>query len=163
VSVILGPPQSEALGLTPRYRALDASSLSDHRDEPARSRIPYCRAESSTAWHPAARTVLLPPRGFCPGSHHHERWDGSGYPYGIRRRFIPLGARILSIANAFDGIRIPEVPSRIARNTIALRIIQVAADTQFDPELVETLRLFRESIPNSDIVEPTTQNCFDSL
>jgi len=60
-------------------------------------------------------------------AHHHERWDGSGYPYGIRGRFIPLGARILSIADAFDAIRIPEVSNR------------VAAGTQFDPELVEAL------------------------
>ena len=72
-------------------------------------------------------------------AHHHERWDGSGYPYGIRGRFIPLGARILSIADAFDAIRIPEVSNQVARNKIALRIIRVAAGTQFDPELVEAL------------------------
>ena len=96
-------------------------------------------------------------------AHHHERWDGSGYPYGIRGRFIPLGARVLSIADAFDAIRIPNVPSRVARNTIALRIIQVAAGTQFDPELVDVLWLFQKSIPNSNLVEPTMSNCFDSL
>jgi response regulator RpfG family c-di-GMP phosphodiesterase len=72
-------------------------------------------------------------------AHHHERWDRSGYPYGIRGRFIPLGARILSIADAFDAIRIPEVSNQVARNKIALRIIRVAAGTQFDPELVEAL------------------------
>jgi len=93
---------------------------------------------------------------------HHERWDGSGYPYGIRGQFIPLGSRILSIADAFDAIRIPEVSNPVARNKIALRIIRVAAGTQFDPELVETLWLIRESIPGSDIVESTASNCFDS-
>ena len=96
-------------------------------------------------------------------AHHHERWDGSGYPYGIRGRFIPLGARVLSIADAFDAIRIPNVPSRVARNTIALRIIQVAAGTQFDPELVDVLWLSQKSISNSNLVEPTMSNCFDSL
>ena len=95
-------------------------------------------------------------------AHHHERWDGSGYPYGIRGRFIPLGARILSIADAFDAIRIPEVSNRAARNNIALRIIRVAAGTQFDPELVEALCLFQESIPGSDLVESAIRNCFDS-
>ena len=95
-------------------------------------------------------------------THHHERWDGSGYPYGIRGRFIPLGARILSIADAFDAIRIPEVSNRIARNKIALRIIRVAAGTQFDPKLVEALCLFQESIPGSDLVESAIRNCFDS-
>ncbi len=72
-------------------------------------------------------------------AHHHERWSRSGYPYGIRGRFIPLEARILSIADAFDAIRIPEVSNQVARNKIALRIIRVAASTQFDPELVEAL------------------------
>ena len=72
-------------------------------------------------------------------AHHHERWDGTGYPYGIRGRFIPAGARILSIADAFDAIRIPEVSNPVVRNKIALRIIQVAAGTQFDPELVEAI------------------------
>jgi response regulator RpfG family c-di-GMP phosphodiesterase len=72
-------------------------------------------------------------------AHLHKLWDGSGYPFGIRGRFIPLGARILSIADAFDAIRIPEVSNQVARNKIALRIIRVAAGTQFDPELVEAL------------------------
>ncbi len=70
-------------------------------------------------------------------AHHHERWDGSGYPYGIRGLFIPLEARILSLADAFDAIRVPEVTDRATRNRIALRIIQVASGTQFDPQLVE--------------------------
>src|SRR6185295_1776955 len=117
--------------------------------------------------HPRLVASLLEPFFFLREAtvliaHHHERWDGSGYPYGIRGRFIPLGSRILSIADAFDAIRIPEVSSRVARNTIARRIIQVAAGTQFDPELVDALRLLQHSIPGSEHVEPTTRNCFDS-
>jgi response regulator RpfG family c-di-GMP phosphodiesterase len=72
-------------------------------------------------------------------AHHHERWDGSGYPYGIRGQFIPLGARILSLADAYDAIQVPEVPDRLTRNRIALRIIRVASGTQFDPALVDLL------------------------
>jgi HD-GYP domain-containing protein (c-di-GMP phosphodiesterase class II) len=117
--------------------------------------------------HPRLGALLLEPFSFLREAsvliaHHHERWDGSGYPYGIRGRYIPLGARILSIADAFDAIRIPEVSNRVVRNTIALRIIQVAAGTQFDPDLVDVLWLFRESIPGSDLVELTIRNCFDA-
>ncbi len=72
-------------------------------------------------------------------AHHHERWDGSGYPYGIRGAFIPLGARILAIADAFDAIQVPGVRCRSQRQAIALRIIQVSAGSQFDPELVQVL------------------------
>jgi len=117
--------------------------------------------------HPRLGASVLEPFFFLREAtiliaHHHERWDGSGYPYGIRGRFIPLGSRILSIADAFDAIRIPEVSNRVMRNTIALRIIRVASGTQFDPELVEALCLFQKSIPGSGHIEPTVRNCFDS-
>jgi HD-GYP domain-containing protein (c-di-GMP phosphodiesterase class II) len=70
-------------------------------------------------------------------AHHHERWDGTGYPYGIRGPFIPLGARILAIADAFDAITVTNVCEPRQRDLIALRILRVASGTQFDPELVE--------------------------
>ena len=118
--------------------------------------------------HPRLGASLLEPFFFLREAsvliaHHHERWDGSGYPYGIRGRFIPLGSRILSIADAFDAIRIPEVSNRVTRNKIAVRILRVAAGTQFDPELVAALCLFQKSIPGSDLVESAKRNCIDSL
>jgi response regulator RpfG family c-di-GMP phosphodiesterase len=108
--------------------------------------------------------ALLAPFSFLKGAsiliaHHHERWDGWGYPFGIRGQFIPLGARILSVADALDAIRIPEVSNRAARNTIALRIIRVAAGTQFDPMLVEPLCLLQKSIPDSDISGSAMSQC----
>jgi HD-GYP domain-containing protein (c-di-GMP phosphodiesterase class II) len=70
-------------------------------------------------------------------AHHHERWDGSGYPYGIRGRFIPLEARVLAIADAFDAIQVPGVTEQATRDRTAYRILTAAAGTQFDPRLVE--------------------------
>jgi HD-GYP domain-containing protein (c-di-GMP phosphodiesterase class II) len=115
--------------------------------------------------HPRHGASLLEPFSFLRDAsiivaHHHERWDGAGYPYGIRGPFIPLGARILSIADAFDAIRIPGVSNRAVRNAIALRILRVASGTQFDPNLVEALCLFQESISGSDVDEPVVGNCF---
>lgn len=94
--------------------------------------------------HPRLGVSLLEPFFFLREAsvlvaHHHERWDGSGYPYGIRGRFIPLGARILSIADAFDAIEIPHVLCPDIRRDIALRILRVASGTQFEPHLVQIL------------------------
>ena len=72
-------------------------------------------------------------------AHHHEWWDGSGYPYGLRGPFIPLGARILAVADAFEAIQVPNAPNRGLRNHIALRILHVASGTQFDPTVVAAL------------------------
>lgn len=72
-------------------------------------------------------------------AHHHEWWDGSGYPYGLRGKFIPLGARILAVADAFEAIQVPNTQDRARRDHIALRILRVASGTQFDPAVVATL------------------------
>ena len=94
--------------------------------------------------HPRLGALLLEPFFFLREAsvlvaHHHERWDGSGYPYGIRGQFIPLGARILSIADAFDAIKIPHIHCPDIRRDIALRILRVASGSQFDPRLIRVL------------------------
>lgn len=92
--------------------------------------------------HPRLGATLLEPFSFLREAtvmiaHHHERWDGSGYPYGLRGEFIPFGARILAVADAFEAIHVPDVRDRALRDHIALRILQVASGTQFDPMIVE--------------------------
>lgn len=94
--------------------------------------------------HSRVGANLLEPFSFLRNAavliaHHHERWDGSGYPYGIRGEFIPLSARILSIADAFDAISVPGIKSPDVRTHIACRILRVASGTQFDPRLLAVL------------------------
>ena len=94
--------------------------------------------------HPRLGANLLEPFSFLRDAtimiaHHHERWDGSGYPYGLRGAFIPLGARILAVADAFEAVQVPHVPDRSLRDRIALRILRVASGTQFDPFIVDLL------------------------
>jgi HD-GYP domain-containing protein (c-di-GMP phosphodiesterase class II) len=84
-------------------------------------------------------------------AHHHERWDGSGYPYGIRGEFIPFGARILAVADAFEAIQVPNVPDRALRDRIAFRILRISSGTQFDPDLVETLILIETHLSDRDV------------
>ncbi len=101
--------------------------------------------------HPRLGATLLEPFSFLREAtvmiaHHHERWDGSGYPYGLRGHFIPLGARILALADTFEAIQVPDVCDRPLRDRIALRILQVASGTQFDPCVVDILvELFGEA------------------
>lgn len=69
--------------------------------------------------------------------HHHERWDGTGYPHRLSGSAIPLGARIIAIADAFDTM-ITDRPYRAGRNmTEALEEIRRGGGTQFDPSLAE--------------------------
>ena len=76
--------------------------------------------------------------------HHHERWDGSGYPDRLLRDEIPTSARIFAVADALDAIT-SDRPYRPARTWEAARAAIVAeAGRQFDPDVVDA---FRESEP----------------
>ncbi|MEK6804594.1 MAG: HD domain-containing phosphohydrolase [Nitrospirota bacterium] len=114
--------------------------------------------------HSRLGATLLEPFSFLREAsiliaHHHERWDGSGYPYGIRGEFVPLGARILAIADAFDAIQVPDVPCPNTRSKIALRILLVASGTQFDPTLVPVLcRLLGQSGASSQVGQLTEES-----
>jgi ribonuclease P protein subunit RPR2 len=71
--------------------------------------------------------------------HHHERWDGGGYPVGLRGEEIPLWARIFSVVDALDAMT-AERPYRGARPYAdALAEIRRHAGTQFDPAVVDAL------------------------
>ena len=71
--------------------------------------------------------------------HHHERWDGKGYPDGISGHAIPRGARILAVADAFDALT-SDRPYRPAVDVAeTLRILIEGAGTQFDPQAVDAL------------------------
>ena len=68
---------------------------------------------------------------------HHERWDGQGYPRGLQGETIPLGARIVAIADAFEVMTSSRVYQPIRTRVEALEELCVCAGTQFDPFLVE--------------------------
>ena len=70
---------------------------------------------------------------------HHEHYDGSGYPRGLRGDEIPRGARIFAVADAFDAIT-SDRPYRDARSHMAaVEEIVASSGTQFDPEVVEAI------------------------
>ena len=67
----------------------------------------------------------------------HERFDGSGYPDGLRGEEIPIGARVLAVCDAYDAM----VTDRVYQNHVspadALAELRRCAGTQFDPAVVE--------------------------
>ncbi len=71
--------------------------------------------------------------------HHHERWDGQGYPYGLSKKNIPLGSRIILIADTIDAM----TTDRPYRKRLSLEVViaelQKCKGTQFDPDLIDVV------------------------
>lgn len=98
--------------------------------------------------HPLISERILVPVAELNGAlrmirNHHERWDGSGYPDSLKELEIPLGARILAIADAYDAMTSQRPYRPPLPHDVVLREIQKGAGHQFDPTLS---RLFLEII-----------------
>ncbi len=75
---------------------------------------------------------------------HHERPDGLGYPLGLRAEDVPIGSRVLNVADAFDAMTSDRPYRRALTVEVALQELQSGAGTQFDTQVVECLvRLLR--------------------
>ncbi|KFZ26733.1 MAG: Cyclic di-GMP phosphodiesterase response regulator RpfG [Candidatus Izimaplasma bacterium HR2] len=86
---------------------------------------------------------------------HHERWDGMGYPRGIKQEEIPIKSRIISIADAFDAMTSERTYRDKISDEEALKEIIDNGGTQFDPKLVKILKeKFKEIISSSDNIMP---------
>jgi len=84
----------------------------------------------------AGKNIFLNHAKLIAGT-HHEKWDGSGYPYGLRGRAIPLEGRLMAIADVYDAL----TSSRPYKNSFPVAeaedIIIQAAGTHFDPALID--------------------------
>lgn len=105
--------------------------------------------------HPVIGAQIVAPMAFLTTTvelirHHHERFDGSGYPDGLRGGDIPLSARIFAVADAFDAM----TSDRPYRGSIgierALGEIRRGTGTQFDPEVVRVFVDMVERDANAD-------------
>ena len=100
-------------------------------------------------------------REFAPiVRHHHERWDGAGYPDGLKGEAIPIGARIVSLVDAFDAM-VHDRPYRAARALDGV-VAELRADAgrQFDPELVTC---FADIIEREGLIETDERLRIESL
>lgn len=144
IGKILGLPENdiEALRTGALLHDIGKLAIPDHILNKPDSLTP---AElEKTKIHPSVGASILEKVGFRSAvvptvRHHHESWDGRGYPDGLAGEAIPLTARILAVADAFDTIRGAR-PYRPARpRDKARQIIQAEAGTRFDPTIVNTL------------------------
>lgn len=69
--------------------------------------------------------------------YHHEKWDGTGYPYGLAKEDIPISARIMALADVFDALTTPRCYKEPFSFEQAMRIITMESRFQFDPTLVD--------------------------
>ncbi len=86
--------------------------------------------------------------------YHHERWDGSGYPFGLKGEEIPLSARVVAVADVYDALTTERRYKRSYSHEEARDVIVAEKSKQFDPELVETFlevegqfKIIRDKIP----------------
>jgi diguanylate cyclase (GGDEF)-like protein/putative nucleotidyltransferase with HDIG domain len=116
---------------------------------------------TATEWdsvkqHPRIGQVILDEAGGLADVgkiilHHHERFGGNGYPQGLRGRDIPLGSRIVSIADAYDAMIQDRPYKRAMGHDDALTELRRHAGRQFDPELVDIfVRLYAKLPPVAD-------------
>jgi len=70
---------------------------------------------------------------------HHERWDGKGYPSGLKGEEIPLSARIISIVDVYDALVSPRCYKNPYPHDVSVEIIMEGRGTQFDPDIIDVL------------------------
>jgi HD-GYP domain-containing protein (c-di-GMP phosphodiesterase class II) len=73
---------------------------------------------------------------------HHERWDGSGYPRGLSEEQIPLGSRIVAVADAYDAITEERCYNEPMSPEGAFNELMLRSGTYFDPDVMEAFRVY---------------------
>jgi len=91
--------------------------------------------------HPRIGVDIIRPIQFLHGLipyilYHHERWDGKGYPNGLKGEDIPIGARIIALADVYQALTSDRPYRKAFSKEEAIKIIQEGAGTQFDPAIV---------------------------
>lgn len=127
-----GPLESEELGILREHTRIGSRLLAD----------------SPMEWSGLASEIAL-----C----HHEKWDGTGYPRGLRREEIPMAARIVAVADAFDSASHPRVERQAASMCDAVCVVLSGSGTHFDPQVVDAFieAIAREREPPQVLPSPT--------
>lgn len=95
------------------------------------------RQHVTAGYRVAAQLEFLPRATLETVLHHHERWDGRGYPHGLQGAEIPLLARIFSVCDVYDALTSERPYKKAWSHEAALAEIRAQAGAQFDPQVVE--------------------------
>ena len=109
--------------------------------------------------HPEISAEIIAPVPFLNPSvnavrHHHERWDGRGYPDGLSGEQIPLMARIISVVDAFDAMTSDRSYRSALSHEVALQKIQSGKGEQFDPRIADLFDHHKDEILVREEVTP---------
>lgn len=110
--------------------------------------------------HPEEGARIVAPMRFASEvgpiiRHHHERWDGSGYPDGLRGEDIPIGARIVAIVDAYDAMMTDRPYRKSLGLEEALRRLRAGRGREWDPDLLD---LFIRLIEDGRLIEPESED-----
>jgi diguanylate cyclase (GGDEF)-like protein/PAS domain S-box-containing protein len=126
--IALGLPEGEIIELKKAGLFHDIGKIAVDTDLKRHPEIGYRILSTAHDMGEAAESVLA----------HHERWDGKGYPRGLKEKEIPFSARIVAIANAYDDMTGDYRSSSPLTSAEAAESLQKDAGGKFDPELVST-------------------------
>lgn len=104
--------------------------------------------------HPSPLLQLAKEVAIC----HHEKWNGKGYPKGLKGKNIPLSARIVAIADVFDALTSERPYKKAWSEEKAINLLQEEAGQHFDPELVP---LFIDCLPKIREIQQQYSDTFD--
>jgi len=143
----LDDEQVEQLKLAGRLHDLGKIAIPDRVLQKPGALTPH--EERQLAHHPELGASLLDGMDIRPVDvwikHHHEHWDGSGYPHGLAGEEIPFGSRLILVADAYDAITTDRSYRDAATPEEALTELSRHAGTQFDPAVVAALQAHLES------------------
>jgi diguanylate cyclase (GGDEF)-like protein len=136
----LPPEAMEHLSIAAKFH--DLGSMSIPREILTKPAPLSARERHIINQHTLISVQILEPIGMFRNElpiirHHHERFDGKGYPDGLRSQAIPFGARILAVAETFDGITAERTHRENRTMDEAVVEIRRHSGTQFDPQIVE--------------------------